>query len=165
MDLRLFLCAESVSIDQQGNRLSIFNIADEVSAFGFPAVGNNLAVVALLSRKKSEPNTAQLRIRIELNKKQLTEIPFAVDFQNNYKCRAIANVQGMIIPGLGTLKVSLFLKTRELGTWEIDVRQVGQAQLMQPQMMRSAAMAVGVVTSAAKSKKAKAKKAKGRARR
>ena len=45
MECLFFLCAEFAPVDSATNRLSIFNVIEEISAAGFPAILPNLTMV------------------------------------------------------------------------------------------------------------------------
>ncbi len=54
MKLEFLLCAELASVDKSTNRLSIFNIMDELSTPSFPSLVPQLAVVSTFTRKKKK---------------------------------------------------------------------------------------------------------------
>jgi hypothetical protein len=124
----MFFCAaDGTSIDRQSNRLSIFNVAEEVSAGGFPALHPQLTMVGLLARAADEPAEIELFIRVKSNTKKLLDVPLSLSFEQAMRTRFVLNLSGFVIPESGQLSFELRRANRIIGSWEIVVNQVEES--------------------------------------
>lgn len=138
MEVTLLVCAESSSLDQATNNLSILNVVEGLNAPIFP-VALPLTVVAILRRKKNESATQTLRLRILLDGQQqpLFDAPLPIDFQGKLKSRAIGRIQTLVIPEPGSMRVTILRKKEILGEWQIDVNQAAQPEVFEPLVRRT----------------------------
>lgn len=160
MQLLFFLCSEAAIVDGKSNRLSIFNITEQVQAASFPVLIPKITVTALLSKSKKEREVASMKIHLTLNDKPLVDVPFVIDFQGKQRARGIAEIQGLLVNEPGDIKAELTYKKKVLGEWSFEITQmVGQpfTQLKQPD-----AAAEGTRDSAPKSRTRKAPKKKSK---
>jgi hypothetical protein len=156
MECLFLLCAESASVDTGTNRLSIFNVIEEISAAGFPAIVQNLTTVAMFSKKKSESGKVTVTVRIETDKSQQANLPIELDFQGKDRIRLIAGLQNVQISGKQAVRVSIIHKKTLLAFWPIAVNVVGHPQLApQPAPVKSE---TSVVKSRAKKRVVRRKK-------
>ena len=155
MDVQLVVCAESASIDQQTNKLSLFGVMEELQGVGLPGLVPATSFVVLLRRTKSESQKPKLKIVVSLNGKSFFESPINADFQTHLRCRSIVNLQGVPITGVGFLEFSVKQKNKVLGSWRTDVRNIAQVSTAPP-------VSGSNVSSQVKPKKKKKKKAKRR---
>jgi hypothetical protein len=81
MRVLLFACAESAAIDQGTNRVSLFNLLEEIASPVFPVVFPQLTMAAVSSREEMEPSLFTLSLRITLGGQQLVESSLSIDFQ------------------------------------------------------------------------------------
>jgi hypothetical protein len=129
MNVLFLTCAESAVIDQQTNKLSIFGILEEFQGIGFPGIIPSVAIIVVLSRKKSESEAINLAFSIALNGNVLFEGPLKMSFQGALRARAVANIHGVPITSAGTMTFSARDKSKKnklLGTWSVEVKQVAQ---------------------------------------
>jgi hypothetical protein len=76
MKARFFLCAESISIDQRRNSLSLFHIVEDLNMAGFPAVIPYIAVVGMFDRAADEPNDPEgAQLVITLSNRRSSAVP------------------------------------------------------------------------------------------
>jgi hypothetical protein len=124
MEVSFLLCAESAVVDSTSNKLTIINVVEELSAAGFPAVIPTLTIVALISRKKTEAEKPPMRVVATQNNKELFAIPINSSFQGKFRSRILVGIQGIVIPGVGRIMVSLNHKNKSLGSWPIEVLDI-----------------------------------------
>lgn len=123
MNLIFLIAAESVSVDQSTNRLSLFNVADEMLAPAFPTVIPTLSVVALITRETGE-EAGPASLRVRPNDETLIEGAIPLAFQDKLKTRAMITVQGLAIAAAGTLNCEVLFGQDIAGTWKITIGQL-----------------------------------------
>jgi len=129
MEVRFFLCAESAVVDSTSNKMTILNVVEELSAVGFPAVMPLLTMVTLLSRKKAEADKPHMNIICTQNNKPIFNVPIEPEFQSKLRTRTIVGVQGVVLPGPGTLTVTLIHKKKSIAAWPIEVLDASSAPM------------------------------------
>ena len=132
MEILFATCADSASTDSTSNRLSLFNIVEEINAASFPGIIPSMSFVFLLARKKSEPDIINVTLLAELNGKSIFELPYKVSFQGKLRARTIANLQGVPVFGPGKLAFLVKRKGATLCEWPITVVDAGTAQISPP---------------------------------
>jgi hypothetical protein len=122
METQFIVTAESASIDQSSNNLSIHNIFEDMRTPLFPA-GMPMTIVARISRRSSENSRADLQLRCNLSghPEPLFDHPIAVDFAGLLTTRIIAKVQLLIVPSAGRMQISILHKGKELGHWIVAI--------------------------------------------
>jgi hypothetical protein len=131
MELLLFACTESAAIDAGTNRLSLFHVLEELHVTAFPISIPIMCVVVLLERLPIEPaqNTILFELKLDGNPAPLIVAPININFQSHLRARAVGQIQGLTIPAPGTLRATIGLNQVQLGSWKIEVSQIGQPQL------------------------------------
>jgi hypothetical protein len=125
MKIYAVIAAESFSIDQATNRLSAFNLFDDVNIAAFPMLMPQLAIIALCERDETDPMTQNLELAFALDAQELGVFSIAIDFQGRIRARAVANIQGLVITGPGRLKFMFRQQTKILSTWETIINSLG----------------------------------------
>jgi hypothetical protein len=127
MEVLLVTCAESAIVDTPSNRLSLFNLVEEIAGASFPGILPSVAFVIVLSRKKSEANRVPLKVTVALNSTILTEVPYTVAFQGKLRVRSILTLQG--IPILEPGKLVFTAKGPSISAnWQVNVNAVPKLQ-------------------------------------
>jgi hypothetical protein len=131
---KLFLCSDSASIDARNNTLSVFHILEQLNAIGFPVVVPRLSVVAIFEREQTDPATIQLQLEIYAGLQQLFAGPIAVNFFQQLMARTVLELNGLVVPAPGNLRVVVTLEGQAVGSWTIPVIELGQphAQIVFP---------------------------------
>ena len=120
----LFTVADGAVIDQQTNRLSIFNVLEEMSAPGFPAMHSQLSIIAVLQKGPNEKEDPKLNIRISLDRSELVDFPITLSFEGVERSRFVGSIAGLLLPSAGTLKFDLRHRSRSISSWRVPVREV-----------------------------------------
>ena len=132
MELLFVACAETATVDAATNRLSMFNIAEEVPAAMFPSIIQTLTLVILLARSKGEGDDIQLKISADINGQQLFELPFNFSFLGKPRARGLANLQGIPLPSAGTLTFHVSHKKKTIGSWPIVITALHPTAISPP---------------------------------
>ncbi len=133
LQVRLFLCSESASIDARNNSLSAFHILEQINSPHFPSVIPRLCVILLMTREAEDPSRSGLQLRIELaGGQQLFSGPIDVNFVQQLSARIIIDIQAFLVPAPGNLRFSVRDGQAELCFWSITVMQIAG----QPLQMR-----------------------------
>lgn len=120
--LEYFLVAESVSVDQVTNRVSIFNVVEEVTIPNFPCKLPNLVAVAMWEAKEGDADRDfQAGIVFSLpGGEKLDE--FGQNFRiPGRRIRTMAYFQGLPVKEPGTIRVDLSLNGDPKASHTIDV--------------------------------------------
>jgi hypothetical protein len=130
MQALLFLCAQSIAIDSRINTISVFHILEGLRAPAYPVVIPSISVVALLELDEQEPPNPDIELRFVLGgQQQLFTGPYPSSFQVNRKARAVAELNGLVIPAPGMLRISLHWQGRDIVSWNVACEQIAPPQL------------------------------------
>lgn len=127
MELTLITCASGISVDQQHNTLSLFNIIEDVNSPSFPMVIPSMVFVGMVTKSPDEPNEVRdLMLVASLDDERIFQGAInPVDFQGRPNARLIVNIQGLVISRPGILNLALHQPERALGIWKITVNGIG----------------------------------------
>ncbi len=121
--LEYFVVAESVSIDQLTNRVSIFNILERIQAPAFPLTFPKLMAVSLWEEDEIDSERQyQVVIRITLGGNELEHIRQNLNFPRR-RLRTIAQIQNLEIPGPGRMEIELKLNDEHIAWHYVDVNE------------------------------------------
>jgi hypothetical protein len=122
--LELFVVSESVSVDQQTNRLSLFNVIEQVASTKFPSVLPAAVAVSMwMADAGDDVRDFQCTLRFTLpNGKQH-------EFASNFKFRArrhrvIQRVEGFPLNEPGMLRFEVLLNGEYVASHEVDVSKI-----------------------------------------
>ena len=120
-ELEYFLVAESVSVDQLTNRISLFNVVEQVAASKFPVTNPQIVSVAGWNTDKGDDNKDfQVTVRITSPDGEHK------DHTHNFsmlakRSRSILIFQGIELACAGKLLVEVSLNGEHAATHSIDV--------------------------------------------
>lgn len=121
--LEYFVVAESVSIDQLTNRVSIFNILETIQAPAFPVTLTQVMAVSLWEEDEIDTDRQyQVGIRITLGGNELTHIRQNLNFPRR-RLRTIAQIQNIEIPEPGRMEIELRLNDEHIAWHYVDVNE------------------------------------------
>lgn len=108
--LEYFLVSESVSVDQQTNRASLFNILDEVRENKFPTVIPQVVVTSAWNYEGGDEDIDyQVRVRMSLpGKEKPKDVPVNVKIEKN-RHRLFLQLMNLRIKQPGELKFEVFI--------------------------------------------------------
>ena len=122
MRLLALICAEQCVIDGPTNRVSIFNLLEEVKSPTFPAALYLTTILTLWEREPTEEDI-DASVVIRLNDTELFRNPLRVSFQGLPRCRAIAVLGGLTLPSPGLLSIEVSGGPDLSQTWRVNVEQ------------------------------------------
>ncbi len=125
----LSVCAESIVRDTVNNQISVFNIVEEINTPVFPHAIHKLSSLFYLIRDKEDAIENELSIRFIINGDEINRFPIHSDFQDKFKTRVIVNLQGLVIPGPGSLHAILYLDEKDIGSWDILINHTGRPKI------------------------------------
>ena len=146
-------CADAAAVDKGTNKLSLFNIFEEMTAVVFPAILPTLTLVAVFTKTPSEPGATDIEVRIA-HGSQNAALPTPIDFLGNNRMRLILTIQAIQVLEAKPLHFSIWHKNKQLGAeWTVEVHSVG------PQVLPSVPVAAAnTVTSSSQGAAPKAPK-------
>jgi hypothetical protein len=131
----LAVCADSVSVDQFTNTLSITSVLEQITSPSFPAVLPKITCVFLLERDPDDSATHECELRVVLpGVAEPFKARAPIDFRSDHRTRLVAVLQAVQLVAPGEVVVSAWLHESELGSWRIPVT-VGAAK---PQVVSEA---------------------------
>src|SRR5260370_23499062 len=104
MKLVFAVLAQSVSLDQMTNRLSLFNLVEGIQAPGFPTVVAEIVFVAVLRRETADQSTFDATLTVRIGQTIIGLANIAVDFADKQNTRLIGTFQGLPVLTPGTLE-------------------------------------------------------------
>ena len=126
--LEYFLVAESVSVDQKTNRISFFNVVEEVTGAAFPAtIPQIIAVAAWNGEEGNDKEAFQATVRITFPDGEQK------DYHHNFRMpakrsRVILTFQGITLKRAGELLLDLSLNGEHAAKHSIDVKLADNAE-------------------------------------
>lgn len=113
----LMLVAERVIIDTESNRLTIFNLLEDLNVNQFPLFIPSLNVLNMLSKDDGDETILQCKLVLKLNDEELLNQPITLNFQNNRRNRSIVRIGGLMIPQSGKLLFEFYQNENLLATF------------------------------------------------
>ena len=83
----------------------------------------------MLHRMEEEPEQPNFTIRATLAGKQLFDLPAQIAFQKHLRTRATIQIQGMVIPGPGSVRFELKDGENALAYWDLIVTAIAPPQI------------------------------------
>jgi len=115
----LSVCSETVVIDRLSNFVSAINIFETISIESFPVVIPRVFCLFELVREHGDPLQLPGLVTFKLGDTEITRTPYDIDFQGAFRTRTVLNIQGLVVAGPGTLRVSIDADGKTLGHWDI----------------------------------------------
>jgi len=127
--MEFFVVSEDLSVDQQTNRVSLFNVLEQIAGPNFPLVLPSAAAISLwVAEAGDEGRDFQCMLRIILpNARQH-------DFTSNFRFgarrhRVIQRLQGFPIDEPGVLRFEVLLNGEHKASHEVDVSRIDASDL------------------------------------
>ena len=157
MELLLLTCADSGVIDATSNRLSVFQLFEEIQTPTFPIVIPRISTISMVRRTWREKDKYSAELLITLNNKTLVRLPWVIDFATKLKATSVGDIQGLVIPTPGTLRFELRVKNKPLGEWRVQVKQIEPTQIVPkpPPPVRTPPMRLRAVAKPVRKKRKK----------
>jgi hypothetical protein len=111
-------CAQSSALDSTTNRLSLFHLMDEIAAAAFPTTLPSLCIAALFERDATETNQQSCVLTVSLDDVTVASFALSVQFGSTKRTRVVNTVQGLTIPGPGTVTVAIVCRSVVLASWQ-----------------------------------------------
>lgn len=127
--MEFFIVSEEVSVDQQTNRLSLFNVLEQVAGSDFPLVVLSVAAVSLwVAEAGDDGRDFQCMMRVFLPDGNRHEITSNFKFRGR-RHRVIQRIQGLTINAPGLLRFEVLLNGEHQANHEVDVSRINSAEL------------------------------------
>jgi len=127
--MEFFVVSEDLSVDQQTNRLSLFNVLEQIAGSDFPLVLQSAAAISCwVAEAGDEGRDFQCMLRVILpNARQY-------DFPSNFRFgarrhRVIQRLQGFPIDEPGVLRFEVLLNGEHKASHEVDVSRINASDL------------------------------------
>jgi hypothetical protein len=116
------LAAKGVIRDANTNTVSVFSILEEVGPSGFPAFIQEVAVLAVWQRERSDAATHEFQLVVRNNQQELMKGAVSATFGEATVNRSIVNLQGLVLQEPGELSFSFMLKKKTLARYTVKVK-------------------------------------------
>ncbi len=122
--LEYFLVADSFSVDQTTNRLSIFHVLEEIHAPEFPIVIARLVAVAHWNAEEGDADR-DFQIGFIIKSPDGERPEFTQNFRMiRPRHRTIAHFMGLPVPGPGVMTIEIRLNGKHEAVHTIDIRKI-----------------------------------------
>jgi len=122
--MEFFLVSEELSVDQQTNRLSLFNVLEQIASPNFPLVLLTAVAVSLwVADPGDDINDFQCTLRVIPPNGEPRDFPSNFRFRSN-RHRVIQRLQGFPINEPGVLRFEVLLNGVYQASHEIDVARI-----------------------------------------
>jgi hypothetical protein len=130
--MEFFIVSEEVSVDQQTNRLSLFNVMEQISVPDFPTMLRSGAAVSLwVAEPGDDELDFQCTLRITTPGSDHRDFPSNFAFRSR-RHRVIHRLQGVRINEAGLLKFEVLLNGQYKARHEVDVIKIDIANVIPP---------------------------------
>lgn len=122
--MEFFIVSEECSVDQQTNRLSLFNVLERIASHNFPSALISATAVSLwVAEPGDDERDFQCTLRVHPTSGDHR------DFTSNFKFlaprhRVIQRLQGFPISGPGVLRFELLLNGEYKASHQVDVVKI-----------------------------------------
>lgn len=122
--LEYFLVSESVSVDQQTNRASLFNILDEVRENQFPTTIPQAVVTSVWDYESGDEDVDyQVKVRMSLpDEKEPKDIPVNVKIEKG-RHRLFLKLENLQIEQPGKLRFEVFINDKYTASHTVLVQK------------------------------------------
>ncbi|HAY23282.1 MAG TPA: hypothetical protein DCY27_14190 [Desulfobacterales bacterium] len=128
--MEFFLVAEDLSVDQQTNRLSLFNIIEQLTGCNFPFPLPFAAAVSLwVAEDGDESQDFQCILHIILPDGETYDFPTNFTFKTR-RHRVIQRIQGIPITKSGLLRFEVHLNGKHQASHEIDILKIDPHEML-----------------------------------
>lgn len=103
MKVQMAVLAQSASVDKFTNRLSIFNVIENIISPNFPLLIPDVVFVALVQRSPEDPRVCDGNLRVTLGDTKIGEQRIHLDFENAIFNRQIMNFRALPVSKTGDL--------------------------------------------------------------
>ena len=129
MRYKSIVVCETCIVDAHTNNISIINLFEDITAFGFPIVIPQITISVWIEREDGEVDESiPIDLRIKINDKELFSRPFKAEFKGKRRTRLLISLQRFIIEEAGLLEFIAFQDNREVLKASINVTSPPQKE-------------------------------------
>jgi hypothetical protein len=127
MELRFIVCAQSVTVDQRHNTLSLFHLVEEWSIPSFPFVMPPTTLIGLFERTLDEPNEPdRIEVVIRFGDRELIRKKLTTSFQGRLRMRTITEIGGVLVPAPGVVNFTLEFGENLSSNWKVVINSIAR---------------------------------------
>ncbi|MEW6659609.1 MAG: hypothetical protein AB1424_13190 [Thermodesulfobacteriota bacterium] len=124
--MEFFIVCEDLSIDQQTNRMSLFNVIEQMMAPNFPLIYSGSAISLWVSEPGDDELDFQCTLRVVFPDGSHRDFPSNFRFRSR-RHRVIHRLEGIPINEPGTLRFEVQLNGQYQASHEVDVLKIDLA--------------------------------------
>lgn len=122
--LEFFIVSEDMSIDQFTNRLSLFNILEELAIPALPFVLPSAIAVSLWMMEAGD-DELDFQCLLRVTMPNDTQLEFTTNFKtSSRRHRVIQTIQGVTLNNPGVLRFEVLLNGKHAASHEVDVSMI-----------------------------------------
>jgi hypothetical protein len=119
--LEFFVVSEGMSVDQFTNRLSVFNILEEVAIPNFPFLLHSVIAVSLWTMEDGDDDR-DFQCMLRITMPNVPQREFTSNFRTiSRRHRVIQHIQGFPLNEPGMLRFEVLLNGKHAATHEVDI--------------------------------------------
>jgi hypothetical protein len=114
------LVCESALHDRNSNMMSLINLLEQVRPDGYPALIPRLTIFVLFERDEDDGANSEARVSLFLGDQRLFEdATVDINFGEATLNRNILQLQGLVVPGPGTMFVRVMVGDAQLESYRL----------------------------------------------
>jgi hypothetical protein len=126
--MEFFVVSEDVSIDQQTNRLSLFNVLEQLAMPNFPFMASAVAVSLWVAEDGDDGRDFQCMLRVFLPDGNSRDFTTNFTFRGR-RHRVIQRILGFTINEPGMLRFEVLLNGEHKASHKVDVLRIDLSEL------------------------------------
>jgi hypothetical protein len=100
----------------------------------FQLLCQKFAIVVLAERQFEEPDSIPTEVQVWINDTTIIQGRGTINFGGHLRSRGITEIEGLVIPVPGALRINVLVDGVAAGEWRIRVNNIGQGRIVpQPQ--------------------------------
>jgi hypothetical protein len=128
MESLFFACSELSAIDIQTQKISLFNLFEEIHSVSYPVFIQSLSLAISLEKDRTDEDTNKILFRVSIGEDEIFKIESDILFSQRKRARALTVINGLIVPRPGVLCVSAHHKKKRLAQWNIVLNLIEAPQ-------------------------------------
>lgn len=132
------LLAEKVIIDSRSNSVTAVGLVETISSVAFPFWFPQPFIMAAFQKEEGDPTESEGSLIFMLDDEETARASFVIDFGELPRARVVLELNGMLVPRPGHLKVCVSVAGEKRGEWDVLVTQVREIDAAEEPIVISA---------------------------
>ena len=126
MKLLLVLAAERILVDSRSGKVTAINLIEDISSVTFPYLVITPFILASFQKETGDPEETEATLVFMVDDQEIGRSSFIIEFSGHPRTRSILELNALVIPKPGRLKICVQVGDTTFGDWDIYVRQASE---------------------------------------